>query len=149
MHYKHAHYILVEQLKLGNNHNDPTWTLRGLWADATKAESGEGGNKGLAPGLTKLHAKGFVDKINANCRIARGQKSHQTKIWPTELGKPKCALSTLDSLVLLGISYTPRSLILKFGELDLQVIPLINPWRIAITQHLTDILVDTLFTSVL
>ena len=131
VHYKHAYHILVEKLNLGKNPGDPIWTLRELWADATRAESGEGGKR-LASGLTKLHAKGYVDKIDANCRAARGQKDHQTKIWPPEPGKPEkgkpmVALSTLDSLVLLGISYTPRSLILKFRKQDLQVIPLIIP----------------------
>jgi len=118
MHYKHAHHVLVECLGLGKN-NGAIWTLRELWADATNAESGVGANKALASGLTKLHGKGYVDKINAKCRAVRGQKSHQTRIWPTE---SKRALSTLESLVLQGISYTPRSLILKFEDLDLQVI---------------------------
>ena len=117
MHYKHAHYVLVEQLGLDRG-SGPIWTLCGLWADATKSESGEGSTKTLASGLTTLHAKGYVDKINNKCKLARGQKSHQTKIWPAKSGH---ALDSLDSLVLQGVSYTPRSLILSFGDLDLQV----------------------------
>ena len=125
IHYKHAHHVLVEKLKLGSD-TSINWTLRGLWADATQAESGEGKKRRrLAAGLTILHAKGYVDKIAANCKIVRGQKSHQTRIWPESLysadGSMEHALVALRSLVLKGISYTPRSLILKFGTSDLQV----------------------------
>ena len=69
----------------------------------------------------KLHTKGYMDRINTGSRLVRGQKSHQTKIWPVD-SESGDALDSLDSLVLQGISYTPRSLILQFGELDLQVI---------------------------
>jgi len=134
MHYKHTHYVLVEDLKLGTG-KIINWTLRGLWADATQEESGEltpkdrktGGNKKpkLSLGLTDLHARGYVDKITANCTAERGQKSHQTRIWPPSLwsmdASAEHALLALESLVLKGISYTPRSLILKFKKLDLQV----------------------------
>lgn len=116
MHYKHAQHIPVEQLGLGEQ-PDHFWTLCGLWADATKSESGESGNKTLASGLTALHAKGYVE-INHKCKLAHGQKSHQTKIWPAKSG---CNLDSLESLILQGISYTPWSLILSFGDLDLQV----------------------------
>lgn len=119
-HYLHTQYVLVEKLGLGNNQADPGWTLRGLWVDATKSEAGEGG-KTPALGLTKLHTKGYMDRINTGSRLVRGQKSHQTKIWPVD-SESGDALDSLDSLVLQGISYTPRSLILQFGELDLQVI---------------------------
>jgi len=133
MHYKHTHYVFVEKLGLGTGNRD--WTVRGLWADATQEESSiskskdkkAGGAKKsrLASGLTGLHAKGYVDKITANCSLARGQKSHQTNIWPPQLQSTdpsvEHASHVLESLVLEGISWTPRSLILKFGELDLQV----------------------------
>ena len=127
-HYKHAHHVLVEELGLGTP-NSQNWTLRGLWADATREESGEGKKtekkSQLAAGLTKLHARGYVDKITANCSLARGQQFHQTNIWPPSLrskdASEEYASDVLKSLVLEGISYTPRSLILKFGELDLQV----------------------------
>jgi hypothetical protein len=128
MHYKHTHYVLVESLGLGERKNDPAWTLRSLWADATNAEASRGG-KSPPPGLSKLHVKGYVDEINAKCECTRGQVKRQTMIWPTEMvrlkpGGPRrpVALSTLQGLVLQAISYTPRSLILKFGKLDLQVV---------------------------
>lgn len=130
MHYKHAHHVLVENLGLGTGNSGQNWTLRGLWADATREESGEGKKPRLAPGLTQLHALGFVDKITANCNLARGQKSHQTNIWPESLRSTdpseEHASNALESLVLEGISYTPRSLILKFGKLDLQVSSVCN-----------------------
>jgi hypothetical protein len=125
MHYKHAHHVLVEDFHLGKVQDNIAWTLRGLWADATQAESSKGGKP--AVGMTKLHAKGYMDKIGPKCKAVRGQKSHQTRIWPPDFADPKLPLSTLESLVLQGISYTPRSLILKFKELDLQVISLITP----------------------
>jgi len=117
IHYKHAKHILVENLGLGN-HPNPTWPLRALWADATKSEASKGSTKRKASGVTKLHGKGYVDEIGGHCKFARGQQSHQTRIWPA---KSECALDSLESLVLQGISYTPRSLILSFGVLDLQV----------------------------
>jgi len=123
IHYIHAKYVLVEKLGLGNNPKDSRWTLRGLWADATKSESGEGGKR-LALGLTKLHTKGYLDEIGPKGKLARGQKSNQTRIWPADLKSEK-AMDSLESLILQGISYTPRSLILKFGKLDLQVIVLV------------------------
>lgn len=77
--------------------------------------------------MTKLHTKGYMDKIGPKCKAVHGQKSHQMRIWPPDFTDPKLPLNTLESLVLQGISYTPRSLILKFKELDLQVISLITP----------------------
>ena len=134
VHYQHARYILVETFGLGTDDDKGiNWTLRGLWADATNKESGwEKGEQGsrkkklrVAPGFTTLHTQGYVDKITANCKAARGQQAHQTRIWPPSLhssdGSGEHASAALRSLVLEGISYTPQSLILKFKDLDLQV----------------------------
>ena len=38
MHYKHAHYVLVEQLGLGQD-NGPDWALRNLFVDSTDEEA--------------------------------------------------------------------------------------------------------------
>ena len=130
IHYTHTHYVLVDKLGLGT-HNGQDWTLRALWADATQDEAGHGrkktGKKRIAAGLTDYHAMGHVDKITANCNFARGQMSNQTNLWPPSLqstdGSEEYALNALKSLVLEGISFTPRSLILKLRGLDLQVSP--------------------------
>jgi hypothetical protein len=123
IHYKHTHYVLVEQLKLGQGELD--WTLQDLFADATDEEVRVSGGGGPSIGLTNKHCKGYVDQIGSKCLVARGQKSHQTRIWPGNPKSPKTpdglALPSLDGLVLSGLSYTPRSLILIFGKLDLQV----------------------------
>lgn len=138
--------MLVENLGLGETLGDPRWTLRVLWADATKSESGEGG-KTPAAGLTKLHTMGYVDKINVRCKLVRGQKSHQTRIWPVDLESGD-AIDSLESLILYGISYTPRSLILDFGQLDLQVTLHFFDF-LENTHHIIGILVDPLFTPIL
>ena len=108
--------MLVEQLGLSRNsaHN---WTLQGLFADATDQEAGIKGSSKLQAGLTDRHAKGFLNQINISCKLTCSQKDHQTRIWPEVDKSPK----KLDNLVLSGLSYTPRSLILKFSDLDLQV----------------------------
>jgi len=131
MHYKHTHNVLVEHLQLGTD-DKKCWALRGLWADATEDESGmpKGKNAGgqkkpQAPGLTDLHSKGYLDRITANCTITRGQQFHQTKVWPPSLKSENSSVEhasqVLETLVLEGISWTPRSLIFKFRGLDLQV----------------------------
>ena len=110
IHYTHAHYVLVEELGLSRNHATD-WTLLGLFADAAQKEIGQ------LSCLTDRHAKGYLDKLNSTCTIRRGQTAHQTRIWPGTDDAPE----PLDGLVLSGLSWTPRSLILKFGRLDLQV----------------------------
>lgn len=120
VHYKHAHYVLVEQLLLGQD-KGRDWALQDLFADATDEEARVSRKKSSksshSVGLTSRHGQGYVDKIDSACTLTRGQKSHQTMIWPGTAKSPE----TLDGLVLSGLSYTPRSLILKFGKLDLQV----------------------------
>lgn len=116
MHYKHTHYVLVEQLGLGQ-----TKELLGLFADSTDGEAGISSKKlqkshTSSKGLTDKHRLGYLDQIDTACNITRGQKSHQTRIWPGTEEKPEI----LDGLILSGLSHTPRSLILKFGRLDLQ-----------------------------
>lgn len=129
--------MLVDKLGLGNNLCGPRWTLCGLWADATKSESGKG-DKTLALGLTKLHAKGYMDKINPGSKLVHDQKSHQTRIWTVDSASRE-AMNSLESLILLGISYTPHSLILNFGELDLQVVILMFSisWRILTVLYIS------------
>jgi len=120
IHYKHAHYVLVEQLGLGQD-NGPNWTLQNLFADSTDEEAKVFNKKpsGTAFGLTSKHGQGYIDQIGPTCTLVRGQKSNQTRIWP-ETAESE-SLETLDNLVLSGLSHTPRSLILNFGKLDLQV----------------------------
>jgi len=115
IHFKHAHYILVEQLGLGQSRNDD-WTLRGLFADATNAEAER------KSCLSKKHACGFIDQLDTSCMFVHGQTANQTRIWPGTAD----AVETIDGLVLSALSYTPRALILKFGRgddegMDLQV----------------------------
>jgi len=62
-----------------------------------------------------------MDEISARSKLTRGQKSHQTRIWPVDIESGD-AMNSLESLILDGISYTPCSLILEFGKLDLQVV---------------------------
>ena len=99
MYYLHAHHVLVESLELGRKPGN--WKLQVLWADATKSESGEGGNT-RASGLSILHSKGYMDTINHKCKLARGQKSHQTKVWPVDL-ESGCPVTSLESLTLQEI----------------------------------------------
>jgi len=121
IHYKHTHYVLVEKLRLGQDNQDKPldWTLQDLFADATDGEAKifNEDPSVTAFGLTSKHGEGYLDRISTNCTLLRGQKANQTRIWPGTAESPE----TLDNLVLSGLSYTPRSLILSFGELDLQV----------------------------
>lgn len=116
IHFKHAHYVLVDTLGLGRN-KDHNWALQDLFADATDEEAGIKKSSKLQSGLTAKHAKGFLDRLDISCMLMRGQTAHQTRIWPDIDGFPQ----ELNGLTLHGLSYTPRSLILKFGKLDLQV----------------------------
>jgi len=110
IHYKHACHVLVEKLGLGQNdtHN---WALQALFADATDAESS---NSAHWPDLTQNHYRGFVGQLNSSCTLKHGQQANQTMIWPNTA----TGVKEIDSLVLSGLSYTPRSLILKFQWLD-------------------------------
>lgn len=95
--------------------------------------------------FTDKHKGGYVDQIGPECSFARGQKSYQTRIWPGT-AEPE----TLDGLVLSGLSYTPRSLILKFGRLDLQVCYLLaQPTYYLTNLTNADCMVDTLITTIL
>ena len=99
-----------------------SWELLGLFADSTDEEAGMSSKKSKGSntpdrGLTDRHRSGYIGQIDSACNLTRGQKSHQTRIWPGTEEEP----GTLDGLILSGLSYTPRSLILKFGRLDLQV----------------------------
>lgn len=116
IHFKHVHHVLVETLGLGRN-KDHDWALQDLFADATDEEAGIKKSSKLRAGLTDRHAGGFLDRLNISCTLMRGQKAHQTRIWPGTDESPE----RLDGLVLCGLSYTPRSLILEFGRLELQV----------------------------
>ena len=108
--------MLVEKLGLGRN-SEHIWALQGLFVDATDVEAGIKGSSKLQTGLTEKHAKGFLDQITASCKLRRGQTAHQTRIWPGTDESPE----GLGDLILHGLSYTPRSLILKFKKHDLQV----------------------------
>jgi hypothetical protein len=103
----------VDCLGLGQK-NSVNWSLRNLFIDTTDEEAGSGIR---TTGVTRKQKRGFIDRIGPLCTLTRGQQSHQTRIWP---GTAK-SVDTLDNLVLSGLSYTPRSLILQFGRLDLQV----------------------------
>lgn len=116
MHFKHAKHVLVDKLGLGSNQNH-SWVLQDIFADATDVEAGRKKPFKLNPCLTTRHAEGHVDILNTSCTLKRGQKDNQSRIWPGTDKNPR----SLDGLILQGISYTPRSLILQFGELDLQV----------------------------
>jgi len=116
IHYRHAQYVLVEKLGLGQNQEN-NWTLLALFADATDKEAGISPGSSLWPCLTDKHGRGFVDKLDISCTLTRGQTANQTRIWPGTQGAPEA----LDGLVLSGLSYTPRALILQFGRLDLEV----------------------------
>ena len=121
IHYKHAHFVLVEQLGLGQNAEN-NWKLLGLFADSTDVEAGMSNKKFKDPptparGLTDKHRSSYIGQIDSTCNLTWGQKSHQTRIWPGTEEEPE----TLDGLALSGLSHTLRSLILKFGRLDLQV----------------------------
>ena len=119
IHFKHAHHVLVETLGLGQGkkykgkkHN---WTLQDLFADATEEEARIKKSSKHQIGLTDKHGDGYLDVLDTSCTLMRGQINHQTRIWPGTEESPE----QLDSLVLCGLSYTPRSLILKFKKLDL------------------------------
>jgi len=116
IHFKHAHHVLVETLGLGQN-QDYNWALQDLFADATDEEAGIKKSSKLQAGLTGRHEKGLLDRLDMSCMLMRGQTAHQTRVWPGTAESPE----ELTGLVLHGLSYTPRSLILKFGRLDLQV----------------------------
>ena len=121
IHYKHAHYVLVEKLGLGQTTGND-WKLLGLFADSTDEEARIPSKKPKdsytpARGVTEKHRSGYLDQIDPTCNFTRGQRSHQTRIWPGTEEEPE----TLDGLILSELSHTPRSLILKFGRLDLQV----------------------------
>lgn len=113
IHYKHAHYVLVEELGLGQTPADH-WALQALLADATNAEAGISKDTTLRPGLTDKHANGYIDRLDSSCTLMRGQTANQTRIWPGTMDSPE----TIDGLILSGLSYTPRALILQFGRLD-------------------------------
>ena len=106
MHYKHAHYVLVEQLGLGQD-NGPDWALRNLFVDSTDEEAKIFNKKPSETpfGLTSIHGQGYIDQIGPTCTLARRQKSNQTRIWP-ETAESE-SFETLDSLVLSGLSHTP------------------------------------------
>jgi len=120
MHYKHTHYVLVEQLGLGQD-NGPDWTLQNFFVDSTDEEAKILNKKplGTTSSLTRRHGQGYIDQISPMCTLACGQKSNQTRIWPETVESE--SLETLDGLVLSGLSHTPQSLIFNFGKLDLQV----------------------------
>ena len=115
IHFQHSHHVLVKELGLGctGAHN---WTLLGLSVDATDEEAGMKKSPKLS-GLTDNHANGYLDQIDGTCRLMRGQKDNQTWTWPGTVDSPE----ELEGLALCRVSYTPRSLILRFGRLDLQV----------------------------
>lgn len=115
IHFKHSQHVLVEELGLGHDQKHD-WALLGLLADATDEEAGIKKSPKLS-GLTDNHADGYLDRIDGTCRLMRGQKDNQTWVWPGTLDSPE----ELEGLTLCGVSYTPRSLILRFGKLDLQV----------------------------
>lgn len=121
IHYRYAHYVLVEQLGLGQG-NEEEWKLLGLFADSTNQEAGLPTKKSKGPhkparGPTDRHRSGYVGQVDSTCNLTQNQQAHQTRIWAGTEEEPE----TLDGLTLSGLSYTPRSLILKFGRLDLQV----------------------------
>jgi len=115
IHFQHAHHVLVKTLGLGQN-QDHNWALRDLCADATDEEAGMKKSSEPHPCLTDRHARGFLDRLDVSCTLMRGQTAHQTRIWPGSDASPE----GLSGLVLQNLSYTPRSLILKFGRLDLE-----------------------------
>jgi len=116
IHFRHVHHVLVGELGLGQR-DQHHGSLQGLFADATDEEAGIKKPSTLRACLTDRHAKGFLGKLDTSCDLTRGQTAHQTRVWPGTEESPE----SLDGLVLCGLSYTPRSLILKFGRLDLQV----------------------------
>ena len=113
IHFKHAHHVLVEELGLGQ-HQDHDWTLQDLFADATDTEAGIKKSSERHASLTDKHVDGFLDRLDESCTLKRGQTANQTRIWPGTRKSPE----RLDCLVLHGLSYTPRSLILKFQKLQ-------------------------------
>ena len=116
IHFKHVHHVFVKELGLGQN-EDHDWALQGLSADATDEEAGIKKSSKPQVCLTEKHRKGYIDRFDTSCVLMRGQTAHQTRIWTGTKEYPEL----LDGLVLSGLSHTPRSLILKFGKLDLQV----------------------------
>ncbi|KAI0059709.1 hypothetical protein BV25DRAFT_1918289 [Artomyces pyxidatus] len=111
----------------------PALTLQAIWADATKAEQ----EKKNTPARGR---KGFVYKLEPDSQIMRGTNGAQQMVYPPTWPEPKAAETKppvseppaseppsseprrpLSDLVLNGVYFDPRTLILDFKLLWLQV----------------------------
>ncbi len=88
--------------------------VKGLWIDATKAERSQ-----AEPGSPE--ASGMVFKIDSTCEKKRGSSSRQQYIWPRRNDGTVLSDADLCDLILEGVTSTPRTVVLKFNKMCLQV----------------------------
>ncbi|KAI0703990.1 hypothetical protein C8Q76DRAFT_732904 [Earliella scabrosa] len=86
-----------------------TLQLVAIWGDGTKQESTTG----------IVDASGLVCLLDYNSKIKRGPTTAQGYVWP-HLTKEK-PLESLEGLVLQDVCRTPRTVILNFGTMSLQI----------------------------
>lgn len=108
----------------------PLW-LKAIWADATEKERAVFRHSDP----TGRPAQGLVYKLDHTSTVRRGSSGNQKAVWPYLLdekpsqqtrGKKKIEdseipMESLDGLRLQGVSRTPRTIILDFGPMVLQV----------------------------
>lgn len=88
--------------------------VKGLWVDGTKAE-----RKKADP--SSPEGKGMVFKIDSTCEKKRGSSNNQQYIWPRRNDGSVLSDADLCDLVLEGVTSTPRTVVLMFGKMCLQV----------------------------
>ncbi|KAF7321215.1 hypothetical protein HMN09_00210500 [Mycena chlorophos] len=86
------------------------WTLLGIECDATKQEAKKAG-------ATERARQGLVYALHDSSKVQRGQRSHQSPVYPQILEEDE----ELESLALRGLESTHRALILDMGPAWLMV----------------------------
>lgn len=97
--------------------------VQGLWADASQNEQLAATQK-PTPSNARI-CSGLLHRLDASCKGSKfGMGEHRTRnIWPPDCiwKDPKLLQENINNLVLEGIHYDPRNVIMDFKSCWLQV----------------------------
>ncbi|CDO70144.1 hypothetical protein BN946_scf184783.g28 [Trametes cinnabarina] len=95
-----------------NKRGRPPLNLNAIWLDATQTEQDQ------AQPRSSRRAQGLAFILDPSSKIRRGSSGSQQLVWPHIDGK---ALEGLDGMSLQAIHAMPRTMVINFGTIFLQV----------------------------